>query len=364
VEFIRHIDLLLFLLSGLILLIYYFYYLLPLSFDSKTVAYKASYPPVSLIIAYKNEYQHLKIHLDHWLAQDYPKFEIILVNDHSEDDGPAFLEFRKQGNIKLIKLEAQGGKKAAIQKGISEASYSHLLFTDADCKPMSSQWIKQMVKPMAEGKKIIVGYSGFYPKLSLLNAIQRYENCTNALQNASMIKKGRAYMAVGRNMAYQTSILRHVVSAETDLVLSGDDDLLVNRSSRDGNTEFVGEVEAQTISEASLNWSSYFFQRRRQLEAGKYYRLGDRLKLALLGISQLLFNLLFITHFAKGEFLSIILPIFVVKLILQFGCSYRPMKRLGEMDLWWQSPVLEVIYLPIISLIGISQYLYKVDRWK
>lgn len=364
-EFIRHIDLLLFLFSGLILLIYYLYYLLPTSFNSESGKENSSFPPVSLIIAYKNEHQNLKLHLDHWLAQDYPNFEIILVNDHSEDDGPAFLEFRKQANIKLIDLVGVHGKKAAIQIGIAKASNSHLLFTDADCKPMGSRWIKEMVRPMTEGKEIVVGYSGFYPKVSLLNALQRYENCVNTLQNASLIKKGRAYMAVGRNMAYhQTSVLRNENSTNTDAVLSGDDDLLVNRSSKGGNTKLVGEVDGQTISEASDSWKSYFFQKRRQLEAGKYYRLADRIRLAMLGISQLLFNLLFIKHLIKGEFLSIILPIFVLKLILQFVCSYRPMKRLGEIDLWWQSPILEIIYLPIIGLIGISQYLYKVDRWK
>ena len=363
-EFLQHINHILFLISGLILLVYYLHYLLALNFRPKSNHKEPSYPAVSVIIAYKNEYQNLKFHLDHWLAQDYPEFEIVLVNDHSVDEGPEYLKFRELDKLKLLDLKKGSGKKAAVNLGVSEAEHEFLLLTDADCKPMSSQWIKEMLRPLIEEKQIVVGYSGFYAKLSLLNLIQRYENCVNALQNAAMIRRGRAYMAVGRNMAYQAKLMVDLDNRSSISVRSGDDDLLVNQLSKAGNTEFVGQIEAQTISEATANWKRYFFQRRRQLEAGKFYKTADRIKLAMLGISQLLFNLLFIKHLLTMEYLSIILSIFVIKLILQLLISYQPMKRLGEVDLWWQSPILEIIYLPIISLIGISQYLYKVDRWK
>jgi glycosyltransferase involved in cell wall biosynthesis len=286
-----------------------------------------------------------------------------LVNDHSDDEGPEFLKFREQGNMQLLDLDQRSGKKAAIEVGIKAANHSFLIFTDADCKPMSSQWIKQMVKPLLAGKQIVVGYSGFYPKSTLLNAFQRYENCMNSLQNAASISRGRAYMAIGRNLAYRKEILKSRNIFKQG-IRSGDDDLLVNRLSENGNTEFVGGIEGQTISRASSSWIAYFFQRRRQLEAGKYYKNSDRFKLAVLGISQLMFNLLFITQLIRGDELSIILGIFAVKLILQLLVLFKPMNFLGEGDLWWQTPLLEIIYFPIISLIGISQYLYKVDRWK
>jgi len=364
VDLIWHIDIFLFLISGLILGLYYLFYLLPLNRQAKALDPVDHWPAVSLIIAYKDEEENLKYHFDHWLAQDYPNLELILVDDHSEDHGPGFLKFREQDGVKLISLKAKKGKKAAIQAGIQAASHSILLFTDADCKPMGRSWVKQMVKPLLKRKQISVGYSGFYPKLSLLNLIQRYENCMNAVQNSAMIAKGRAYMAVGRNLAYRKELLKAAFFDQTGTILSGDDDLLVNQLSVEFNTVFVEKLESQTISKAADSWKSYFHQRRRQLEAGKFYKANDRLKLALLGISQLLFNLLFIKHLVFREYLSIILSIFVVKLILQLWVSFKPIKRLGEVDLWWQLPILEFIYLPIISVIGVSQYLYKVDRWK
>ncbi|MAY84041.1 MAG: hypothetical protein CMP59_07905 [Flavobacteriales bacterium] len=364
VEYIRHIDILLYLVSALILYVFYLFYLLPLSKKSKSLKDPKVWPAVSVIIAYKNEHENLKYHLDHWLAQDYPEFEIILVDDHSDDESSEFLTFRKTERMKLLSLNEESGKKAAIQQGIAASTNSFLLFTDADCKPMSNQWIKEMIKPLINGKEISVGYSGFYPKANILNAIQRYENCMNSLQNAAMIKKGRAYMAVGRNLAYKKEILTRNEIDIVDNVLSGDDDLLVNSASANGNTVFIGKPSAQTISEAASDWKAYFFQRRRQLQAGLYYRISDRIKLAVLGLSQLLFILLFIKHLIYSEILSIILSIFVIKLVLQLSVSYKAMKRMGESDLWWQLPILEIIYLPLISLIGISQYLYKVDRWK
>lgn len=364
VEIFQHTDQLLYVLSGLLLGGYYAYYLWPIRRSIKPEVTIPSATPLSLIIAYKNEEHNLKAHLPLWLAQDHHDFEIVLVNDHSDDRGPEFLAKQPDQRLKLIELENDHGKKAAIQLGISKASNSCLLFTDADCKPLSRKWFEKMTAPLANGKGIVVGYSGFYAKSTLLNAIQRYENCTNTLQNEALIAKGRAYMAVGRNLAYRKELLRKPLAPESNAILSGDDDLLVNQLSRNGNTVFVGGPAAHTISSAASSWSTYFFQRRRQLEAGKFYKRSDRLKLGALGTAQLVFNLLFIKLLFDNDFQSYILAIFVLKVSLQCLVYFGPLKRLGEIQLCWLSPLLEIIYLPIISFVGISQYLYKVDRWK
>lgn len=364
-DYLTHIDLLIFLIAFLIIFVYYCFYLLPLGFYALKDARKAGGmdQKVSLIIAYRNEIENLRANLPSWRALEHQDLEIILVNDHSDDGSDAFLQTIDDPRLNLIDLKAGNGKKAAIEAGVAAAVSEILIFTDADCQARSEQWIHEVLGAFEPKTDIVIGYSGFYPAFGLLNLIQRYENAVNSLQNFTMILKGRAYMGVGRNLAYRSSLIEDGSIEKTE-ILSGDDDLLVNRYSKKGNTNFVWSRNGQTISKATKGWKSFFFQKRRQLEAGKFYRQTDRFKLALLGSSQLLFNLLFIKHLCSSDFLPIILTIFVVKIILQLILYALPMKRLGEMHLWWLTPILEIIYLPIISLIGISQYLYKVDRWK
>ena len=62
--------------------------------------------PVSVIICAKNEYHNLKEYLPLILNQDYPDFEVVVVNDASDDETIFFLEDmeRKYGNLKIITL--------------------------------------------------------------------------------------------------------------------------------------------------------------------------------------------------------------------------------------------------------------------
>lgn len=363
------IGLSIYILSFLIQLYFYLNYSIRLSFHQQKIdpLRENSQAGVSLIIAYKNEETNLKRNLPHLLDQDYPLFEIILVNDHSSDHSQEFLESLNDERIRLIDSKHGHGKKAAIQEGIKAAKFDWLLFTDADCQPTSRNWIDLMVSTAEKRTEIVIGYGRFYRRFSLLNLLQRFENAVNSLQNMSFcLKSGRAYMAVGRNLMYRRSLADQLdpEQLKSGEVLSGDDDLLVNQMSNGKNTAINYQYAAQTLSEASVNWSSYFYQKRRQLEAGNHYRSADRLRLAILGMAQLLFNLLLVTFFFTSSLHPLILIIFVLKFGIQLIIYAGAFQKFREFDIWLISPLLEMIYLPIISLIGLSLYLWKVDRWK
>lgn len=318
-----------------------------------------------MIIAFKNEKENLKKAIPSLLDQDYPEFELIFINDHSEDGGEEIIAMNSDDRMKLFHLSDKAGKKAALEFGISKANHDLLLFTDADCIPASNQWVKRMCSPLIQAFEISLGYGAFYRSTGLLNKLQRYENAINCLQNFSYLKSGRAYTAVGRNLAYKKNVFEKSSSFKKyGRLRSGDDDLLVNEMSEANNTIAVIDQQAFTYSHSVQSWKSYFLQKRRQLEAGRYYRAKDRLRLASLGISQISFNTIFIILLVQGNELALILTIFVLKIVLQILFYASPMKRLGESDVGVLSPFLEIIYLPLISLIGLSQYLWRVDRWK
>ena len=114
------------------------------------------YPPVSIVIAAKNELPNLQQFLPNWLEQDYPEFEVIITDDGSTDGtaewmAPLVIE---NPRLKYVHLDAEyvkmHGKKIALTLGFKAARYGHFLLTDADCKPGSKYWLKTMATPFTK----------------------------------------------------------------------------------------------------------------------------------------------------------------------------------------------------------------------
>src|SRR5574343_112806 len=103
-------------------------------------------------------------------AQNYPNYELVLINDASSDDSLELLEEyeRMYPFIKLVKVENNeafwGNKKFALTLGIKAAKNEYLLFTDADCRPNDANWIAEMTAHFTAKKTIVLGY-GAYEKI-------------------------------------------------------------------------------------------------------------------------------------------------------------------------------------------------------
>ncbi len=353
----------LFLISFLVLVYHWlFYYAQLISYKPQSSG-SHSPQPVSIIIAFKNEAHHLEKLLCELKNQNYLQFEILLVNDHSSDDFKNLINEDHQ--IRLIDLpQDTSGKKQAIAYGIKHARHEVLLFLDADCLPKSKEWIKQMTDPLLSGKDIVLGYSGFYSEKTILNRLIRFETFMNGIQYLSFALNGRPYMGVGRNMAYRKSLVINNDEIHVKDIKSGDDDLLVNRKANRQNTSIQICHGSQTISEAESTFNSYVYQRRRQLQAGTHYKTLDRLHLAVIGLSQLFFATSIVFAIIHLEFLLLIYPFVLVKWIIQLIITYFLTRKMGEKELWYWTPIIETVYIFLILGIGISTWIWKVDRWK
>ncbi|GAA6770718.1 hypothetical protein AAGS39_14630 [Flavobacterium sp. CGRL2] len=166
--------------------------------------------PVSVVVCAKNEEENVKKYIPLLAQQDYPDFEIVLIDDASSDETlEVFEEFEKEfPNIRLVKVENNeafwGNKKYALTLGIKATKKDYLLFTDADCFPTSKDWITSMTSHFTLNKTIVLGYGG-YEKVerSFLNKVIRFETILTAVQYFSWAKLGLPYMGVGRNLAYK-----------------------------------------------------------------------------------------------------------------------------------------------------------------
>jgi glycosyltransferase involved in cell wall biosynthesis len=140
--------------------------------------------------------------------QNYPNFEIVLIDDASSDSTlDIFEDLKTIPNIRLVKVRNNeafwGNKKYALTLGIKAAKNEYLLFTDADCYPIQRLDYSDELA-IYDAKTIVLGYGG-YEKIanSFLNKLIRFETLLTAMQYFSWAKVGHPYMGVGRNLTYK-----------------------------------------------------------------------------------------------------------------------------------------------------------------
>ena len=186
-----------------------------LYFFRKLIIYKkrkSNYiPNVSIIICAKNEYDNLKKNLKTILNQDYINYEVIVVNDQSNDNTKDLLnEYEKTYfRLKVVNIDDNVnhiiGKKFALTLGIKSAKYDHLLLTDADCFVDSNKWISSITRNFVSSD-IVLGYGAYKKEKGLLNKLIRFDTYTIAIQYFSYALRSLTYMGVGRNLAYKKSV--------------------------------------------------------------------------------------------------------------------------------------------------------------
>lgn len=359
---------------GFLLLIQLYYHLRffsALSFRKVKSADVTKQLPISVIIAARNESENLKKYLEYFLNQKYLDYEVVVVNDCSYDDSQEILEeFQKHyKHLKIVELKEEElyrhGKKFAITLGIKAAKNEHLLFSDADCKPSSENWINLMQSEFTNDTQIVLGHSPYIKHSNLLNLFSRFETFFTAYQYISFSLKNKSYMGVGRNLMYtKTLFFQNKGFASHMHELSGDDDLFVNQASNAGNTKVCLIPESFVYTEAKATFKDYLKQKMRHLSVGKLYKTRDKWNLSLISSSVTLFYLAIIVAYSLNIEPLIISAFLAFRLLLIAIFYYPSMKKLQVKDLWWFFPILDVLYfltMPFLTLISIFS---KQKRWK
>lgn len=324
--------------------------------------------PVSVIISARNEEKNLIVNLPKIFEQDYPQFEVVVVNDRSWDETANILDAfqQKYDNLHVVNIAESANyahsKKFAVTLGIKGAKYENLLFTDADCHPVSDKWIKNMSRSFMQ-KSLILGYSPYQKKKGLLNKLIRFDTVQIGIQYLSFALAGIPYMGVGRNMSYNKALFFSVGGFKSHYhVASGDDDLFVNEVGRKTTVNVVFEPDAQMISSPEANYSDWCNQKRRHFTTAKYYRGKHKLLLSLFPGSFLLlvvaFGALLFTQFWLIAIIGVSLRVLVQLLTLN-----KPMRILGGSDLIIFAPLIELIFLIINPVIYISNFIIKPTKW-
>lgn len=361
-------------LGGLVFLIHIIHYFVAYwkvtALKTNLSTQTESLEPVSVIICARNEDENLTEFLPKILTQNYPEFEVIVVNDCSWDNTETVIdEFaRIFPNLKKITIKEDAyykhGKKFAIVVGIKGAKYENLLFIDADCYPSSENWLKEMASGFSSSKEIVLGYGAYIKTQGFLNKLIRFDTFTIALRYLTAGMKGKAYMGVGRNLAYKKSLFfKHKGFASHYHINSGDDDLFVNEAATTENTNVCISHDSITYSKAKKTFRDWRLQKIRHLSTAPQYTAASRITIGFDFIIKYVFYAMLVVLFCFKNTALIGLSLFLLKIIFQMIIFNKASKKFKEPDLWALAFVYEFVLLLVYPIFHVSKMFFKPKQW-
>jgi cellulose synthase/poly-beta-1,6-N-acetylglucosamine synthase-like glycosyltransferase len=252
---------------------------------------------VTVLITARNKFQHLKVLIPKLFEQDYPKFDVMIVNDQSSDRTKRLLEDLMIRYPKLRSVTIKytpkhvTAKKFAITLGIKVAKNDVILLTDADSLPNSDQWIRKMTAPVRdEGKTFAIGFSSYLEKPGALNQWIQFDTILKALFYFSFGLWKAPFMGTGKNLCYRKSFFLEVKGFRGFWgIEGGDDSIFVNTYATGSNTKVVIDSNAITLSAPKENWKEYIQHEKHQLHAERFFQVEDKRKMGLYGVSHALY---------------------------------------------------------------------------
>jgi glycosyltransferase involved in cell wall biosynthesis len=327
-------------------------------------------PPLTVIVCARDEADNLTNFLPEILAQDYPEFEVIVVNDCSNDHTDDVLrEFaRLFPNLKVITIKEDDyykhGKKFALMVGIKGAKFEHLVLTDADCVPSSRQWLKGMSSGFSATKEIVLGYGAYQNEDGFLNKLIRFDTMLIGISYLSAALRNKPYMGVGRNLAYKKDLFfRSRNFSKHYHLISGDDDLFINQVATKENTAIVLDSNSFTYSIPKRKFGQWWRQKQRHLTTAPFYGASSRLQLG-------------ITHFLNYiSFFSCLVCLFfpsthlygasglAIRWMVQLIIYVKVAKVLNEKGIIAYWIVFDFLLLLIYPLISFTQKISRPAKW-
>lgn len=353
-------------LVSIFCLIYYYKYYFTSLFKYRNDLNNNS-TPISIIICIHGKEPNFQKYLPKIISQKYPEFEIIIVSKNLNDSDSFFIasQVLQYSFIKNISLDygvfPYLGKKQALHQAISNSSYDTIVTIDADCYPENDYWLQNISNTFKKNTFIVIGYSPFIKQPSWMNKWIRYDSSQVALMYLSMASLNKAYMAVGRNMAFKKNLWTHEYLEKFKSFAHGDDDSLI-QFYHNLKIDICLNTKVYTYSNKTI--FQWLIQKTRHTSTGKFYQKSTLYTLAFYPLMSFVFYLsiwiwlsFFKTHYLI--FLLIILYWFLKMILI-----YKFEKKVSlKNKTWYYLPLFDFIYSFSLLILPIITLFYK-PKWK
>lgn len=331
---------------------------------------------VSVILCVKNEAHWLKRHLRSFLEQNYSNYEVIVINNNSEDETDSILKEYQNlyPHLNPINISTHHvnvlEKKMSLAVGIKSAKHEIILIADIDSEPQSPNWVREMAKHYLVERYVVLGYAAYEQKNNILNTLIRYDNIHTTLRYFSFALAGFPYRGNAHNLSYPRSLF---LSNYNYILLYNsqvkDEDLFVNQIINKNNVAIAYHKDAQVLSKQRHNtFTEWLAYKRLSGRKGKHYNFQSVLLLHAYHITGFAFyaSLLFlvIMFYSNISYISLIIGLFLIRLISQWIIFGKSIRKLDEKALKSKIPLLDMFFMLIMPLLEIDKYFYKKTKWK
>ena len=327
-------------------------------------------PPVSVIVLVKNEFYDLNDFLPSILEQNYPHFEVIIVNDGHSDENELALTVLQNKYANLYATRIPDGtrsisrKKLALSLGIKASKHELLLFTEADSCPKSPEWISLMLRHIRDSKSIVLGLSVKEKKKGFLSSFIAFDYLFSNLKFLTLALFNRPYAGDGHNLLYtKDHFEREKGYCKYHFLAPGEDDLFINTIANKHNTSV--ELSPDSVVETKIEGIYDYRQRKIDREAASYFmKKGPVCFWRIESYTRVAFYLFLIFCFVEKELVSL-LPIaaaavFILRLLSQIVVWFKIHKslKLGRL------PFFLPFYDFFQPFMNVSVFLYRVFKLK
>lgn len=322
--------------------------------ESAGTLHKEVLPPVSVVLTARNDAGWLKEKLVYLLEQDYPDFEVVVVDYLSSDDTPYVLKLLKDyyPHLKVVTFQEDvnlfQGKKYPLSIGIKSAKNDILLLADPDCLSKNMRWLRGMVKGYDRREtQLVLGYCGLQRTKTLLGALQQYDNLAYSTHYLGSALLGHPYTGSGRCLSYrrqfffqQGGFIRHYS------VAGGSDDLFIYHNADKHNTSIAIETDALLTAEPKRSFGLWHQQRLDRVATRSWHTLRSRLLEQLHPLSNLVFYAAAVALLLHGGLpWGMVLIAVVLKWTWQIVALSQPAKRFDAGWVYLIAPLMEIYFI-------------------
>lgn len=306
---------------------------------------------VSIVVACHDNAYELEHNLPALLEQQYPCFEVIVVDESSTDDTDEVLKQLKSRYPNLYTTfipessHYLSRRKLALTVGVKAAKYEWIVFADATNKPIDDQWLATFASQCCKGKDIVMGYANYNDEAK---AYYRFRQLVVATRNLRRAQRSVAYASGGNTIAIRRSVFMGANGFLKDLTyLRGEYDFLVNEYANADNVGVAIGTKMEKGAPSKRSWINdnlFYMETRRHLSRSTKWRIpfvADTLLLHLavvVDVAMIAIAAVVQDWVAMGAAIFALLLVFALRTIF----AVRAAKALGER--------LNVALVPLMEL--------------
>lgn len=301
-------------------------------------------PGVSIIVYAHNSEEALIRNIPVLMQQDYPYFEIVVVDDCSKDDTLETLSmlekrFERLSHTRLTdKVCTISHRKLALLLGVKSARCGYVLTTHAECVPQDPQWLRRMVRHFTHTTDVVIGPVAYENRTGFVARLLGFDLFERLVDLMGLTLSVSPHAGWGANMAFRRDILfanQNRAFASHLMLKPGEDDLFVKEVSNGRNVAVEVSRESVVIDQSlplPINWS---LQRLDRAFTSRYYAPLPRLVKGVERCSRYLFVLsgcallLLAAILRDWLWLGIACGLFFTRMLWLSIGSYQMSKSLG-----------------------------------